>query len=253
MSDPRRHRAEVPGWPVRDGEDRRAYPCAPWVTALERAVRPNLADFFAAHPRRRILDAFVHTVAREGYANTRLERVLELAQVPEPVFQEHFEGKEDCMVAALDELVEGLRRIVHERVATLEPWSERVRVALQTLLMALACHPEGARVTFVEYLSAGERPLSRMRAAAAGLVPAMEQGRVQGEDTSHLAPQASEAIVGGIASILHRHVLDGRTAELPRLLGDLTYFALVPYLGHARALQASIGADPAAGLSYFFE
>ncbi len=55
-------------------------------------------------------------------------------------------------------------------------------------------------------------------------------------DTAHLPPQTSEAVVGGIASILHRRVLEGHTAELPALLGDLLYFALMPYLGHDRAL-----------------
>jgi len=250
MSDPRRHRAEAPRWPPRDATAPRAHPRASWMMALEQAVRPQLEGARAArNPRRRILDAFVQTVAREGYADARLEAVLELARVPEPVFQEHFEDKEHCMTVALEELVDGLSQLIRVRVSVVELWPERVRVALQTLLVGLACHPEGARLAFVEYLGAGERPVAHMRAAAAGAVPALEQGRQQGEDTAHLPPQASEAIVGGIASILHRHVLDGRTAELPQLLGDLTYFALLPYLGHARALQASTADSP----SYFLE
>ncbi|HTR89474.1 MAG TPA: hypothetical protein VMG62_05130, partial [Solirubrobacteraceae bacterium] len=81
--------------------------------------------------------AFVHTVARQSYRETRLEDVLELAQVPVPVFQEHFEDPRDCMLAALEELVEGLRRGVRERVAGAEGWGERVRVGLHTLLLAL--------------------------------------------------------------------------------------------------------------------
>ena len=239
MSNPRRHRAGAPAWPARDASTKRKSQRATWVMALERAIHPELDGLFAPHPRRRILEAFVQTVAREGYANTRLERVLELAEVPEPVFQEHFEDEEDCMVAALDELVDGLRHIVRQRIAPLELWSERVQVGLQTLLTALACYPDGARLALVEHLSAGERATARMRAAAASAVPAMEQGRAQGEDTAHLPPQASEAIVGGIVSILHRHVLESRTAELPGLLPDLLYFALLPYLGHQRALRAA--------------
>jgi AcrR family transcriptional regulator len=244
MSDPRRHRAEAPHWPARDASAGRVHEGASWAMAKERATHPELVHAFAGHPRRRILDAFVWTVAREGYANTPLERVLELARVPEPVFQEHFENKQDCMTAALEELVEGTWHVVLRQIATRELWSEQVRLALRTLLDAMARHPDGARLAFVEYLSAGERPVARMRAAAASLVPAMERGRAQGEDTAHLPVQASEAIVGGIASILHRHVLNGRTAELPGLLGDITYFALVPYLGHERALHASESPDP---------
>jgi len=64
----------------------------------------------------------------------------------------------------------------------------------------------------------------------------IEQGRSQCPNSEHLPPQTSEAIVGGIASILHRRVLQGNTDELPALHADLTYFALLPYLDHERAV-----------------
>jgi hypothetical protein len=34
-------------------------------------------------------------------------------------------------------------------------------------------------------------------------------------------------------------VLEGHTAELPALLPDLLYFALLPYLGHESAITAA--------------
>ena len=45
--------------------------------------------------------------------------------------------------------------------------------------------------------------------------------------------------MGGIDSILHRRALEGRIAELPALHPDLTYFALLPYLDHERALAVA--------------
>jgi len=235
MSDPRRHRAG-------ESEPLTSNVSAPperWTVAVENAVCPRPRDGSSQHPRRRILDALVQTVARSGYERTSVERVSRLAEVPEPVFQEHFESKEDCLLAALDELIGALQRIVLERVAGRGPWSERVRLGLQTLLTALACHPDGARVALVECLSAGEPAAARMRSAVASFVPALEEGRAQAADTGHLPPQASEAVAGGIAAILHRHVLEGHTVELPALLPDLLYFALMPYVGHDRALAAA--------------
>jgi hypothetical protein len=38
---------------------------------------------------------------------------------------------------------------------------------------------------------------------------------------------------------LQRRVLQGDTAELPGLHADLTYFALLPYLDHERALAVA--------------
>lgn len=221
----------------------------------------------SADPRRRILDALVQTVALRGYELTTIGRVLALADVPAPVFYEHFEDKQDCLLAALDESIARIEAAISERLDDSASWSERVRVGLRTLLTALAGDPAGARVAFVECLSAGEPAIARVRAAMASFVPTLEEGRSRDSgrcrdsglcergggpsgdtetadaDTAHLPPQTSEALVGGIASILHRRVLEGRTSELPELLGDLLYFALMPYLGHERALAATDSAS----------
>ncbi len=193
----------------------------------------------ASDPRRRILDSLVDTVARRGYDRTALDRVLYAADVPAPVFDEHFEDKQECLLCAIDELIGQVECMVLERISTVGPWPERIRVGLQTLLSALACNPDGARVTMVESLNAGTRAVDRLRSAVALFVPILEEGRAHAASVEHLPPQASEAVVGGITSILHRHVLEGRTAELPALLPDLLYFALMPYLGHHRALAAA--------------
>jgi AcrR family transcriptional regulator len=197
-------------------------------------------------PRRDILDALVRTIALRGYDRTTIDRVLLAADVPAPVFDEHFEDKQDCLLAALDELIAGVESALSEQVDGSASWSERVRAGLQTLLAAFARHPDGARVAFVECLSAGEAAIARVRCALANIIPILEEGRRGGgvagaltPDADHLPPQTSEAVVGGIASILHRRVLEGNTSQLPALLPDLLYFALMPYLGHEYALAAS--------------
>ena len=200
------------------------------------ALEPSLRD-----PRRRVLDAFVQTVAREGYGRTTIEAVLVLAEVPEPVFYEHFEDKQDCLLAALDERISRIEDAISRRIDGSQGWSERVGLGLQALLEALAGDPEGARLALVECLGAGEPVLARLHSAVASCVPMLEQGLSDPEtaDTDHLPPQISEAVVGGIASILHRLALERHTDELPGLLPDLLYFALMPYLGHERALAIS--------------
>jgi AcrR family transcriptional regulator len=215
------------------------------------AVLEPRAPVRSADPRRDIIDALVHTIALRGYDRTTIDRVLLLAEVPAPVFDEHFEDKQDCLLAALDELIAGIEGAISERIDDSMCWSERVRIGLETLLATFADHPEGARVAFVECLSAGELALARVRSAMASMIPILEGGRSPhgseagacAPDTDHLPPQTSEAVVGGIASILHRRVLEGHTAQLPALLPDLLYFALMPYLGHDRALAAAESAS----------
>ena len=201
------------------------------------ALEPSLIR----DPRRRVLDAFVRTVAREGFDRTAIDAVLVLAEVSEPVFYEHFEDKQDCMLAALDERLRWIEDTIYVHIDGSASWPERVRLGLQALLQALAADPEGARLALVECLGAGEPVLARLHSAVASCVPALEQGRgdPQATNTDHLPPQISEAVVGGIASILHRLALERHTEELPAMLPDLLYFALMPYLGHERALAIS--------------
>ncbi|MGA8363599.1 MAG: TetR/AcrR family transcriptional regulator [Solirubrobacteraceae bacterium] len=208
------------------------------------------ASIRSADPRRDILEALVRTIALRGYDRTTIDRVLLAAEVPAPVFDEHFEDKQDCLLAALDELIARIEGAISERIDSAACWSERVLIGLETLLAAFAGYPDGARVALVECLGAGEEAIARVRSAIARTIPVLEGGR-RGEsdaeasalDTTHLPAQTSEAVAGGIASILHRRVLEGHTSELPALLPDLLYFALMPYLGHERALAASESAS----------
>jgi len=232
MSDVRRQ--GVGAWEPRTFEVQ--VPPERWTIAVEHAVRPATRSGRARNARERILDALIQTVARRGYEETSIDRVLTVAEVPRAVFEEHFEGKQECLLASLEYLIEALRRVVRQAVAGQTSWPEQVRLGLQMLLTALACHPDGARVACIEYLAAGRPAIARMREAIAEFVPALEQGRAEALETTHLPPQTSEAIVGGIAAIVSRHVFEDRASELPELLPDLLFFALMPYLGQHWAL-----------------
>jgi AcrR family transcriptional regulator len=187
-------------------------------------------------PRRRLLNAMIETVALRGYDRTTVSRVLSSSEVQEAVFSEHFHDKHDCFMQAVDDLMDRAERGALEQFQRSAPWSERVRLALESLLDALARNPCAARVALVEMLGAGPAACERQRSALALFTALIEEGRSYASATEHLPPQTSEAIVGGIASIVHRRVLQGDTASLPELHADLTYFALLPYLDHERAL-----------------
>lgn len=188
-------------------------------------------------PRRRLLDAMIAVVARRGYDRTTVSRVLAEAEVAEAVFSEHFHDKHDCFMQAIDYLVGGAERSACRQFERPVEWPQRVCDGLALLLDTLTKDPDGARVIFVEMLCAGPAPQERQRRALSLFVSLMEEGRSHGGE-ARLPAQISEAVVGGIASILHRRVLQGETASLPALHGDLAYFALLPYLDEERALAA---------------
>ncbi len=191
------------------------------------------------NPRIRVLDAMIATASYRGYDRTTVERVLQTAGVPAALFEEHFANKEDCFLQALDAVIARTESRVQEAAQRAVPWPERVRAGLEALMRALAEDPDGARVVLVECLSAGPAASERHYALLRIFPPLLEEGRFHCADPDHLPSYISEAMVGGIASVLHHRALADRTGELPRLCGDLAYFALLPYLGHHRAMVAA--------------
>lgn len=201
----------------------------------------------ARDPRTRLLEAMIATASYRGYERTTVERVLQTAGVAAPVFDEHFADKEECFLQALDAFLEEVERRVQARIDSSIPWPERVRGALEALLEALAENPDGARVVLVESLCACPTAAERYHALLRSLPALLEEGRFHCAHPDLLPPYTPEAMTGGIAAILHRRALEDRTGELPRLRGDLTYFALLPYLGHHRAIVAAFARrEPAA-------
>lgn len=217
--------------------------------AQERSLSPPrpstaVASLPRGDPRRLILDAVVRTVARRGYDRTTVSEIVRDGGVAEAVFSEHFHDKHDCFMQAVEDLLGRAERRAAEQFERQASWAERVRGGLDMLLEALAHDADGARVAFVEMLTAGAAAQERHRRALSLFTALVEEGRLHAAHSHCLPAQTSEAVVGGIASILHRRVLQGETATLPTLHADLTYFALLPYLDHERAIAAtSPGSD----------
>ncbi len=197
------------------------------VTALASRARSD--------PRERLLDAMIQTVAERGYDRTTVSRLLARADVQEALFSEHFRDKHDCFMHAIDRAIGRAESRAIALFSEACPWPERVSRALEELLGALARDPDTADVVFVEMLGAGPAACERQREAMGLFTALLEEGRKLCAENAHLPAQTSEAIVGGIAAIVHRRALGGQLAELPSLHGDLTYFALLPYLEHERA------------------
>lgn len=203
------------------------------------AGTPNTAHPSASHrrrdPRERILDAMIETVAARGYDRTTVRHVMASTRLDAALFSEHFDDKHDCFFQAVDDLLSAGEHAALELFEADLPWSELVSAGLEGLLSALADHPAAAYVLLVELPATGPDLCTRRRVATTLLTALMEQGRDRGTSDEELPIQTSEAIVGGVLSILHRRVLLGETAKLPTLCDDLAYFALLPYVGQERA------------------
>lgn len=203
----------------------------------------------AATQRDRLYDGLVHAVAEHGYANATVSDICRAAGVTRPAFYVHFDGKEDAFLATYrhgTRVVFQLMEFEHEQGCD---WREGTVGALRVLLDVLAGVPAFATMAIVEIEAVGpaarrerEELLRRFAgffdAAPAPLGPAGAPPPVQ-------PAMLFELLVGGVYAAIYRQVAAGRSAELPRLLPDLVYFVLAPFLGGEAAAAAAAGPGPA--------
>lgn len=216
-----------------------------------RSGRHNLTrEEVVASQRRRLLDATVSAVAERGYAAATVADVIARAGVSRSTFYDQFSDKEDCFVAAHEDLIERLVAYVGRSYVRGGTLADKVRLGLRAFLEALAARPEGARFALVEVMAAGPRAHEQHRAAVREFVRFFDEARELAEDGERLPASLSQVVVGGVTRLVYEEVLAGRSKALPKLLPELVYLALVPYVGHERALaemEATAGDRGATG------
>jgi len=183
--------------------------------------------------RERLLEAMVRCAADRGYEATTVSDVIELAGVSRATFYEMFEDKEDCFLEAYDAVIDVLVAHVTSafEAAAEEAWPEQIARGLRAMVELLSAESDIARMAMVEVTAAGEDARARYRAALSRFTPFLEKGRTwSGQDDSLPADTARFAI-GGATSMIFDEIRAGRGPDLQRLLPDLVFAVLMPYLG----------------------
>lgn len=188
--------------------------------------------------RERLLAAVVRVTVAKGYEATTVADILGEAGVGRETFYELFDDKLDCMLAAHKLLVDSLEEQVRAAYVSDEPWPLRMRRALAATLDWFAADPNVARFTLVELSTVGPAFRPRFRAEFARGVTLLEDGAGKDGPEPELA-QAYTLAVGAILARIYEEVVLGRTALLPRLLPDLTYELLVPFIGEGLARETA--------------
>lgn len=188
--------------------------------------------------RERLLAAVVRVTATKGYESTTVGDILGEAGVGRETFYELFDDKLDCMLAAHKILVDALEEQVRAAYSQQGPWPQRVRNALAVTLEWFAADPQAARFTLVELSTVGPAFRSIFQSEYARFTKLLDEGLGDDGPDPELA-RATGLAVGAIMARIYEEVVLGKAAELPRLLPDLTYQLLVPFVGEevARAEQ----------------
>lgn len=190
-------------------------------------------EFVAQNQRERLIAGLTEVLYEEGYQKTTVSQIGQRAAVSKSDFYKHFESKDDCFVAAYDVAIKRIRNQVEEACGE-QPgagWAARMQVGIAALLVFLASEPALASMVLVEGLRAGRGIYDRYQAALESFVPALREGAPRALHGTAVPEAMDEAVVGGVASLLARRVLNEEGEQLDALLPEVLEFALTPYLG----------------------
>jgi AcrR family transcriptional regulator len=196
------------------------------------AGRHRLApEVRAEHQRERILDAAIGVFAERGYQGTTIDNIVAAAKVGVGSFYELFDNKPDCFVQAYERIVAEAREQIIASIPAGAAWPEQACAAFRSLLEQIEAEPQRARVALVEVQTAGPVALTRHEETIDSVIPLLSRGREASPVGDELPPHLEEAIVGGLAWLLHQRValdeFEGAEAHLP----DVLELAVEPYLG----------------------
>jgi AcrR family transcriptional regulator len=180
-----------------------------------------------------MLEAMVRVAALKGYEATTVADVVEAAAVTRETFDATFGGKEGCFLEAYDAVIDVLVAHVStafESAAGL-PWPDRIAAGLRALVDLLAREHDIARMAMVEVTAVGEDARIRYRAALGRFTYFLEEGRTFSAQGEELPADTARFAIGGATSMIFDEVRAGRGPELRRILPDLVFAVLMPYIG----------------------
>jgi AcrR family transcriptional regulator len=188
-------------------------------------------SFVIQNQRERLLAAVADVTSAASYAEMTVEDIIVCAGVSRRTFYEHYKNKEDAFLAAYDAVVSQLFSDVVAAAEAETDFASRVRAGLGAFLDFVAGEPAFARMCIVEVLTAGPEAVLRRGAAMSAFAQLLTENAARFLGATNATPLTAETVVGGIYEVLYTRVLRGEIRELPELLPDLTYSALLSYIG----------------------
>jgi AcrR family transcriptional regulator len=175
--------------------------------------------------RERLFGAIVALSAERGYEAAKIADLVSLAGVSRAAFYEHFRDKQECLLAAVDALVEPTIALI-EGAEDAPSGEARVRQAVEAFLGLVARQPAASKVVFVEVYAAGregeaevERILDTFERFGVAQLNEMK-GR------KGMPPQMVRAMLGGFQKVIQKRLYSDEAEQLPRLAEDIATWGL---------------------------
>jgi AcrR family transcriptional regulator len=206
----------------------------PRERGLPRGPQALPPEQVAADQRERLYEATIKAVNERGFVATTISDLVAGAGVSRRSFYEHFENKEECLLATYDELV---KRLTARMVAAYDPeeeWTAQVDAIVRALFEASSDRPDAARLISVEMGAAGPVGIERWARDADLLTRFFCAVFRQAPGEGSVPRPVARAIVGALRTILYSRVRRERSSrslkiELQKLTPDIVSWIVAFY------------------------
>jgi AcrR family transcriptional regulator len=204
------------------------------AVAGSSALTPSIPlDIGTQAQQQRILEAMAKSVAEKSISATTIADIVGCASISRATFYKHFVNKRECFYATADSFLvelQGTAKNAHE--GSDGSRIDSVRDAIAAVLELLVAKPDYTRLLLVEAPVVDPEIVRRYRNLA---MAALERQLASG-DGSPQAEADPEIAFGRAMVLIAGYVAASQIEELPSLLPELVYIALLPYAGQEAAL-----------------
>lgn len=198
-------------------------------------VEPQPAAFLAGDDKRsRALGALVHLTLDERYSELSDPQIAQFAGISTEAFHKLFATKEACFLAVLDEFVAEAMEAVRFAVSRAHDWPQAVHLAVGALVEYFAAHEALSRMAFVDIFDVGPGMIGRMTRSIEDFTKLLGE---LGPEPRRGPLVAREAITGAIWGIVSSYTAHDRVRQLPRLVDQISFVVLAPYVGAKPAMD----------------
>ncbi len=183
-----------------------------------------------------IVNAMIRVAGNKGYLATSVADVLTEARASRTTFYKHFANKRECFLAAYDLAIERIFGATEAACEGRRRWRDRAKSGLAAVVELLAADPALARTAILEVSAAGPEARRRHRTAIGRFARLLEPERPR--QRHELPPTTALMAVGAVAGLILDELREDQAPNLPRILPELEFALLVPYLGPRVAAEA---------------
>jgi AcrR family transcriptional regulator len=204
----------------------RARPLKARERGLPRGPQALPPEEVAADQRERLYEATIKAVNERGFVATTISDLVARAGVSRRSFYEHFQNKEECLLATYDALIERLTARIAGAYDPEDEWVDQIEAIVRALFEASSDRPDAARVVCVEMGAAGPIGIERWARDAERLTAFITGVFEQAPGEGAVPQPVARAIVGALRTILYSRVRRERSsrslkAELQKLTPDV--------------------------------